>query len=295
MRSIFADPNTKGIKDGYLPNYFDPVEDLMSALPMGNIPGAESVSMKLIQPIKVAGLFEIPVDKIIIKLLPYFHKTTVEGTVIRWNDDISIYISVGGHDLLTVHASNKLGINQLLKRVGSALIEHEHWLAIPEMRTAAKVPFSDGLGDYIDYLRTRDPDALRSAEVNYQKAAALDSSSALVRLHLAVVQYQQAFQSVSYAKDSIDNFSLILGNETMKEGAELGLVAATLRYIERYHPDCYGFNQYMDSMLERSKFWDVQRDKDSDRAQLDRRILHGRTLLVLLVEKWLKTTSAELQ
>lgn len=262
------------------PSLFDPVEDLMTILPLSNIPKTESVNTKIIQPIKIFGFIDIPVDMLIIKALPYFCKAIIDATIIKWNDDIIIKISTGSHGSFTVHTSNKLGFDQLVKRVGAALIDHERWLAIPEMRTAAKELFSDGLGDYLDYLKTRDPDALKSAESKYNNAVIQDPLSALARLHLAVVQYERALESEKYARNSIDNFSLILGDDSLKAAAEIGWMAATLRYVERYHPNCYLFNQYMEPLIRQVQSSNIEQGKERLLKEIDRIILYGRVLFV---------------
>jgi hypothetical protein len=254
-RNIFpsSDPSRKTGETASPQTYFDVVQVFMTELPLVNIPRSSPLNKGsiAIESFKI-GDVSIPISRLIFQNFTRLHHDVLRGSLEIWGDELRARVSMAGLDELTISMPKTKGLGALADRLAAELLRQKKWLTPYPMSTAALPSFTDGLMNYLDYVKSADQEKLTAARSKYAEAIAIDPNADLARLHLATLQ-RESWQEVELHA-AVENFNILLDNKKYGSYAKMGYVASLIRYVERTD-DCNAAYEYIDRALDESKEW----------------------------------------
>jgi hypothetical protein len=216
-------------------NFSDLIEAFMLLdLPFVELPKTSPLNKgaTVLEAVKI-GLISIPVSQVVFENLGFFHDDTVRGSLDLWENEYVARISFGSDEMpIVVSVPKGEGYQGLINRVTAELLQRRNWIAPLSMKLSALTLFSEGLRNYLDFDRYAEDRYLVSAAQKYKEALQADQNADLIRLHLAAAQYMMP-ADISSLERSIENFFLLLASDRFKRAAQIGYVAASIRYLER--------------------------------------------------------------
>jgi tetratricopeptide (TPR) repeat protein len=224
-------------------NYADLIPLYLQKIPLTVIPSFSYVQQSIaFSKITVKGV-DIPIGRWIFENFSFFHRDYISGTLEIWNGDLVARVFIRGKQSFILTADSAKSMRWLVDMIVAEISNREHWVDVPRVKSPALMYFTRGFLSYVRYSESADKSDLESAKNYYKNAIDIDHEFRIARMHYAITKYISWTKEDLY--DAIQNFSYLIGDNSLEDRPRVGYIASILRYLDRAN-DCVNYNSYID-------------------------------------------------
>lgn len=229
-----------------------------------------------IEPLKF-GPFSLSIGSFLLQHWPKPQSASISGSIENWGHQLRARVFINGAAPFAVSVPADTSMEELLQRVGAAVVHRFGWLPDTGMNPRGMYHFIEGARHHARYLAGDGIADLNQARAYFLAAVNESPGSAVARLHLAGAQRSAALAGPLDEEgllSAIQNFSALLGRDSLTASAEIGLVQSSIQLLER-DVACGLLYGYLQSVLERVEAWNLEQSGPPE-VQIVRAILRGR-------------------